>query len=107
MFCAPTSGGKSLVADVLLVRAILAAQRQPKAGARRALLVVPFLSMVAEKSEHLAAVLGAASLGWKVKGYKDAEAGSPFAGERAETVAVCTMEKANIALDTLCEVRGR
>lgn len=94
------------MAEVLMIRALLSAQRRTNGAACRALLVVPFLSMVAEKTEHLTKVVGSSeSLQWRVKGYKDAEAGSPFSSNRPETLAVCTMEKAGLALDALCEVR--
>jgi len=95
------------VAEVLMIRALLAANHRTKGAACRALLVVPFLSMVAEKTEHLTKVLSGpqSDLRWSVKGYKDAEAGSPFSSRRPETLAVCTMEKAGLALDALCEVR--
>ena len=35
------------------------------------------------------------------QGYKDAESGFPFMGHTAETVAVCTPEKANMTLNAL------
>ena len=88
------SGGKSLVAEVLLIRRLLAARQAAAQAARmqaqqrrqrggpppppppppaRALLVLPYVSIVAEKAEHLAAVLGA-PLGARVRGYAGAEA---------------------------------
>ena len=46
VYCAPTSGGKSLVAEVLMLRRILTTNRP-------AMLVLPFVSICSEKSEHL------------------------------------------------------
>ena len=46
VFCAPTSGGKSLVAEILLIRSVLLHRR-------RALYVVPYISIVQEKLAHL------------------------------------------------------
>jgi hypothetical protein len=46
VYCAPTSGGKSLVAEVLMLRRIMATNRP-------AMVVLPFVSICSEKSEHL------------------------------------------------------
>lgn len=46
VFCAPTSGGKSLVAELLLLRSVLVHKR-------RTLYVVPYISIVQEKTQHL------------------------------------------------------
>lgn len=46
VFCAPTSGGKSLVAELLLVRSVLVHRR-------RTLYVVPYISIVQEKTQYL------------------------------------------------------
>jgi DNA polymerase theta len=54
VYCAPTSGGKSLVAEVLMLRRIMTANRP-------AMLVLPFVSICSEKSEHL-------RWGWRVGG---------------------------------------
>ena len=85
IFAAPTSGGKSLVAEVLLVRQLLRAREQAEneaargskrrgnfsqaAPARRvrAVVALPYSALVAEKAHHLAAVLGPAGI--SVKGY--------------------------------------
>lgn len=42
VYCAPTSGGKSLVAEVLMLRAIASTRKT-------ALLVLPFVSICEEK----------------------------------------------------------
>lgn len=46
VYCAPTSGGKSLVAEVLMLRRVLTTGRP-------AMVVLPFVSICSEKSEHL------------------------------------------------------
>ena len=62
VYCAPTSGGKSLVAEVLMLRRILTTNRP-------AMLVLPFVSICSEKSEHLRWGGGAAvSVGWAHRG---------------------------------------
>ena len=50
VYCTPTSGGKSLVAEVLLCRAL----RQ----GRKAMLVVPFVALVEEATERLKRLFG-------------------------------------------------
>ncbi|KAG2489169.1 hypothetical protein HYH03_012395 [Edaphochlamys debaryana] len=111
VYCAPTSGGKSLVAEVLLIRRLLAAyarqqrdnpraaRQHPRPAPGRALLVLPYVSIVAEKAEHLEKVL--APLRAKVRGYAGADqAGSPL-GAPDEVLAVVTLEKANSAVNRL------
>jgi DNA polymerase theta len=50
VYCAPTSGGKSLVAEVLMLRRIMTTNRP-------AMMVLPFVSICSEKTEHLRWVL--------------------------------------------------
>ena len=47
MYCAPTSGGKSFVAEVLLLRRMILTGRP-------GMLVLPYVSLCVEKSAHLA-----------------------------------------------------
>ncbi len=49
MYQAPTSGGKSLVAEVLMLRTLLQWRRN-------VLMVLPFVSLIVEKLSHLRAV---------------------------------------------------
>ena len=58
VYCAPTSGGKSLVAEVLMLRRIAATNRP-------AMLVLPFVALCAEKSASLSRLL--APLGKEVR----------------------------------------
>eukprot|EP00798_Chlamydomonas_sp_ICE-L_P022959 gene22959-30144_t len=90
VYCAPTSGGKSLVAEILMIRRMHAWKtatqhhiRQQAARGRggrpvqrppiRALMVLPFVSIVNEKTVHLSQVL--APMGCSVKGYGGTESG--------------------------------
>ena len=57
VYCAPTSGGKSLVAEILALRRLYAT-------GKAALLVLPFVSLCAEKAAHWEKVLE--PLGYKV-----------------------------------------
>ena len=137
VYCAPTSGGKSLVADVLMIKRLIDTSRflgpRHKPVSRsglgcwtnwsrsatfeigavtlalrslqaygRALVVLPYISIVAEKTEHLSCVL--APLGCAgVKGFYGNEEGGAALGPRGETVAVCTIEKANVAVNRLAQ----
>jgi DNA polymerase theta len=57
VYCAPTSGGKSLVAEVLALKRLYAT-------GRAALLVLPFVSLCSEKAAHWEKILE--PLGYKV-----------------------------------------
>lgn len=50
VYCAPTSGGKSAVAEILMMRRLITT-------GRTAMLVMPFVSLCEEKSIHLARLL--------------------------------------------------
>eukprot|EP00887_Chlorella_sp_A99_P004871 scaffold4.g4871.t1 len=107
VYTAPTSGGKSLVAEVLMIRRLERSKqmlRRPRGGYvsryGRALVILPYISIVAEKAAHLAEVL-APVRGLTVKGYFGSEEGGQPLAPRGETVAVCTIEKANVAINRL------
>ncbi|PRW44411.1 helicase and polymerase-containing TEBICHI isoform X1 [Chlorella sorokiniana] len=93
VYCAPTSGGKSLVAEVLMLRRILTTNRP-------AMLVLPFVSICSEKSEHLSKVLGA--IGKEVKEFYGGNH-SQAALTATTGVIVCTIEKANIIINRMLE----
>jgi DNA polymerase theta len=57
VYCAPTSGGKSLVAEILALRRLYSTGRS-------ALLVLPFVSLCSEKAAHWEKLLS--PLGYKV-----------------------------------------
>ncbi|KAL4428417.1 hypothetical protein ABPG75_002506 [Micractinium tetrahymenae] len=93
VYCAPTSGGKSLVAEVLMLRRVLTTNRP-------AMVVLPFVSICSEKSEHLSKVL--AAMGKEVKEF--------FGGNHSQAaltqttgVIVCTIEKANMIITRMLE----
>ncbi len=88
VYCAPTSGGKSLVAEVLMLSRLHAARAAPARHSGsirtpRALLVLPYLSIVAEKTAHLGGLLVDAGL--RVRGYHGDSEGVPLAAK----VCVC------------------
>uniref|UniRef100_A0A383VNY9 DNA-directed DNA polymerase n=1 Tax=Tetradesmus obliquus TaxID=3088 RepID=A0A383VNY9_TETOB len=110
VYCAPTSGGKSLVAEVVMLSRMHQAQQalhQAQQGSHRqagalprGLLVLPYLSIVAEKTAHLSLLLE--GMKWRVTGYKGEEQGTPLAG-KSERIAICSIEKANMAINHLIQ----
>ena len=114
VYCAPTSGGKSLVANVLLVRRLVRRMRSGRPA--RALVVLPFHSLVNEKVEDLKTILapmyprkrsrdGARGLE-PVRGFAGESEGAPLArppGPGQEAVAVTTIEKASITVSRLAQ----
>ncbi|KAK3277100.1 hypothetical protein CYMTET_14872 [Cymbomonas tetramitiformis] len=96
VYCAPTSGGKSLVSEVLLIRQLL---RQKSDTRYKVRIVLPYLSVVSEKEAHLSDVLK--PIRCKVKGFHGLNAGMPFSNPKGEAVAICTMEKANMIIDEI------
>ena len=118
VYCAPTSGGKSLVAEVLLIKALMRAGQRGRQG--RALFILPFHSLVNEKARDLEQTLAPM---YRKRAQRDGPGdASPvpvraFAGEtegaplarplgcpgRNEIVAVTTIEKASVAISRLAE----
>jgi len=60
VYCAPTSGGKTLVAEILIIRSLLISKK-------KVLFVQPFQSIVAERVAYLTAIL-ADSMGITIRG---------------------------------------
>jgi len=89
VFCAPTSGGKTLVAEIAMLRTLLA-------RGRKVLYVVPFVSLCREKVHHLSTVWAPLSI--KVTGLYSSRGASTF---YKTDVAVCTLERANGLLNRL------
>lgn len=88
VYCAPTSGGKSLVAEVLLLRRVIATRRP-------ALLVLPYVSLCGQKAAALEALLR--PVGLEVKElYGPHHSGTLLAantGEGARGCAVSVLQK--------------
>jgi DNA polymerase theta len=92
VYSAPTSGGKTLVAELLMVQAMLA---QARGEMTKAIFVLPFVSLVEEKERELRKLFEGV-LRKRVKG---------FYSWRQPTlefdVAVCTFEKALMLVNLL------
>eukprot|EP00929_Paragymnodinium_shiwhaense_P102803 TRINITY_DN66034_c0_g1_i2.p1 TRINITY_DN66034_c0_g1~~TRINITY_DN66034_c0_g1_i2.p1 ORF type:complete len:2071 (-),score=351.10 TRINITY_DN66034_c0_g1_i2:81-6293(-) len=91
VYCAPTSGGKTLVSEVLMLRRISRLQKC-------AIFVLPYVSIVAEKTRYLQALCRRTPL--VVKGFYG---GSNHGIREPFDLAVCTIEKANALVNRLSE----
>ncbi|KAL6524100.1 hypothetical protein OROMI_031195 [Orobanche minor] len=92
VYCASTSAGKSFVAEILMLRRVLAT-------GKIALLVLPYVSICAEKAEHLEVLLEPVSK--HVRSFYGNQGGSTL--PKDTSVAVCTIEKANSLVNRLLE----
>lgn len=92
VYSAPTSAGKTLVAEILTIKTIL--ERQKKV-----IIILPFVSIVREKMFYLQDILS--SSGIRVEGFMGSQ--SPPGGLQAVHVAICTIEKANSLVNRLLD----
>ncbi|KAK6249105.1 hypothetical protein QUC31_020670 [Theobroma cacao] len=92
VYCASTSAGKSFVAEILMLRRVILTGKV-------ALLVLPYVSICAEKAEHLEVLLE--PLGKQVRSYYGNQGGGTL--PKDTSVAVCTIEKANSLTNRLLE----
>ena len=101
VFTAPTAAGKTLVAEVLLLRALATSRAH---GSRTVVLfLVPFIALAEEKARWLGGVLAPAGL------QVSAHAGDRGPGrviDSDEDVAVCTYERANGICNAMLERGG-
>ncbi|KAL4877149.1 hypothetical protein BJY04DRAFT_230945 [Aspergillus karnatakaensis] len=117
IYTAPTGGGKSLVADVLMLKRII------ENPSRKAILVLPYVALVQEKLKWLRRIVqdvekrinddeddhvDSGNHRWK-KQQKTVRVSGFFGGSKttaswADTdIAVCTIEKANSLINTAIE----
>ncbi|KAJ7966000.1 helicase and polymerase-containing protein TEBICHI [Quillaja saponaria] len=92
VYCASTSAGKSFVAEILMLRRVIST-------GKIALLVLPYVSICAEKAEHLELLLE--PLGKHVRSYYGIQGGGTL--PKDTSIAVCTIEKANSLINRLLE----
>ncbi|XP_012160490.1 DNA polymerase theta isoform X2 [Ceratitis capitata] len=92
VYSAPTSAGKSLVSEILLLKTVL--ERNKKV-----LFILPFVSVVREKMFYLQDLLTVA--GYRVEGFYGGY--TPPGGFDSIHVAICTIEKANSIINKLLE----
>lgn len=92
VFSAPTSGGKTLIAELLALKCVLETRK-------KVVIILPFVSIAHEKSKYLQSIFE--SVGVKVGGFMGGQ--SPPGGFSAVDIAVCTIEKANSLVNKLLE----
>ncbi|KAF8772980.1 DNA polymerase theta like protein [Argiope bruennichi] len=92
VFSAPTSAGKTLVAEILMLKNVI------ETG-KKAIMILPFVSVVREKVHYFQEMFQNAGI--IVDGYMGAH--NPAGGFKAVDVAICTIEKANNLINRLME----
>ncbi|KAL7729135.1 hypothetical protein ACLKA6_009605 [Drosophila palustris] len=92
VYSAPTSAGKTLVSEILLLKTVLE-------RGKKVLLILPFISVVREKMFYLQDLLTPA--GYRVEGFFGGY--TPPGGFESIHVAICTIEKANSIINKLLE----
>lgn len=95
IYCVPTSGGKTLVAELLLMKELLVNRKD-------AIFVLPFISIVQEKIAALQPF--AESLGFIIEEYAGPKGPIPIkTRKKFKTIYVCTIEKVNVVFAYLHE----
>lgn len=84
VYSAPTSAGKTLVAELLLIKRVLESRK-------KGIIILPFVSLAREKMFALQALLQ--DLPIRVMGFMGSQ--SPPGGLKRADLAICTIEKAN------------
>ncbi|XP_019382601.1 PREDICTED: DNA polymerase theta isoform X1 [Gavialis gangeticus] len=92
VYSAPTSAGKTLVAELLILKRVLETHK-------KALFILPFVSVAKEKKYYLQALFQ--EVGVQVEGYMGSA--SPAGRFSTLDVAVCTIERANGLINRLIE----
>ncbi|XP_076224101.1 DNA polymerase theta isoform X2 [Nomia melanderi] len=92
IYSAPTSAGKTLVAEILMIKTVL--ERKKKA-----IFILPFVSVVREKMYYFQDLLS--DSGIRVDGFMGGVA--PPGGFAATQIAIATIEKANSLVNRLME----
>uniref|UniRef100_A0A6I8P2U6 DNA polymerase theta n=1 Tax=Ornithorhynchus anatinus TaxID=9258 RepID=A0A6I8P2U6_ORNAN len=92
VYSAPTSAGKTLVAELLILKKVLETRK-------KALFILPFVSVAKEKKYYLENLFQ--EVGLRVGGYMGSS--SPAGRFSSLDVAVCTIERANGLINRLIE----
>jgi len=93
LYSAPTSGGKTMVSEILMIKAIMKHRGL-------ALFVLPFVSIVNEKVEDFRKLYSELHPKVEVKAFHGGE-GSTLPNKKTPFIAVCTIEKANMLMNSL------
>ncbi|KAL5009648.1 hypothetical protein ScPMuIL_011953 [Solemya velum] len=92
VYSAPTSAGKTMVAELLVLKKVLETKR-------KALFILPFVSVAREKMFYLQKMFQ--DVGVRVNGFMGSH--SPAGGFSNVDIAVCTIEKGNSLINRLIE----
>lgn len=95
VFSAPTSAGKTLIAELIALKCVL--ERRKKV-----MIILPFVSVAHEKENYLRSIFE--PQGVRVGGFMGNQ--SPVGGFAGVDIAICTIEKANSLVNHLLEERG-
>lgn len=99
LYCAPTSGGKTLVAELILLKTALVLKK-------KVIFILPYISLVLEKEKYLQKLVSAFNRAnspvdrIKVKAYYGGKVIKR--GSRAQ-IMVCTIEKANSLINYMIQ----
>lgn len=102
VYCAPTSGGKTLVAELVILRTVLVQKK-------KVVFVLPYVSLVTEKERYFKRLLTIYNRSQpvqervKVRGFYGDQGGSR---SYKENILICTIEKANGIFNSLT-MRGK
>lgn len=92
VYSAPTSAGKTLVAELLALKCVLECKK-------KVFIILPFVSVAHEKLRYLRSILE--PQGVRVGGFMGNQ--SPPGGLTAVDIAICTIERANSLVNRLLE----
>ncbi|XP_074663190.1 DNA polymerase theta-like [Tubulanus polymorphus] len=92
VYSAPTSAGKTMVAEILVLKRVLETKL-------KAIFILPFISVAREKMFYLQDMFGDAGI--RVDGFMGHF--SPAGGLSRVDIAICTIEKANSLVNRLME----
>ncbi|KAI8918529.1 hypothetical protein DFJ77DRAFT_298418 [Powellomyces hirtus] len=93
LYSAPTSGGKSLVADIVMLQKVMSTRR-------KAIMIVPFVALASERTKVMQTVFSSERL--KIVGYYSDVGSTSFDNV---DIGYCTIEKANSLINRLIEER--
>ncbi|KAJ3019598.1 hypothetical protein HKX48_001963 [Thoreauomyces humboldtii] len=91
LYSAPTSGGKSLVADIVMLQKVTRTKK-------KAIMIVPFVALASERTKVMQNVFASEPL--KIVGYYSDVGSATFDNV---DIAYCTIEKANSLVNRLIE----
>ena len=94
VYSLPTSGGKTLVAEILMLEALLVRVLD-------AVLVLPYVSLVQEKIRGVSTL--ASELGFNLEEYAGSKGTLPPRKRKRRCMYVCTIEKANALISALLD----